>query len=196
MRPNYSCAVKRTLIPTLLVLFCLGAFPCSQFIPGVFPIAMQKVSGDVQGSLRPQQSKLGERPAISGAHIELRTRVDGSYVEKVTDESPYKAMMLRKYKGAITAFHCGTLIATTETGSSGHFELLKPANGKYCLNVVLNDGTLNDGCLRADPICAARREKVVQEVPVDVGDTGAHGLVIDLSPLQSDCTGGGTLVRN
>jgi len=122
-----------------VVAVVVAAFPCSWFVPGVFPTGVHTLSGQVQGSLRPRRKELGRRPAIPGAYVELTTRLDRSYVGTEKDFPPYRAEIVRQHKGAIRHFDCGKVVAASETDDSGHFELPKPINGKHCLRVVTKE---------------------------------------------------------
>jgi hypothetical protein len=165
-------------------LIATVAFACSQFIPGVFPSRLTAVSGALQGTPAPQRYEMGHRPAIANARIELRVRTDKSFVEKTEDPSPFIEKMLKQYKGAVTSFECGELVATTLTDTNGSFKFSTPTAGKYCLKVVF-------------PKKGQRWQAAAngEERAIDVlRDGSGRGLIIDVSPLQTTCIGGGTVV--
>lgn len=170
----------------ILLLTCVSAVhPCSQFVPGGHATRLSRLSGQVQATRVPRDYKAGQRPVLAGARVELRVRTDKAFVQPPSPNEPkYRADIIRSYVGAIKEYECGKLVSSTATNRKGKFQLPRADAGKYCFIVIPRE-RLNR---------SLQKRIYKHQFAVDVVAGAAERFMADVSPLNSDCSGGGEIV--
>lgn len=162
-----------------------SVLPCSKWVPGGYATKVSGLSGVVQATREPEAYKVGQRPVLVGARVELRVRTDKAFVQPPSPNEPKnRAEMIRKYVGAIKEYECGKLISTTATNGQGEFHLSAAHTGKYCFIVIPREQSLR----------SMRKRIYKMQFAVDVVASAPERFIADVSPLTPSCEAGGEIV--
>jgi len=168
----------------VVLTFNSAASACSQYVPGVLSTRVARLQGTVQATTQPAyQTKLGERPLVAGAAIEVRKRTDTAFVLPAPNDPPWQKDLNQRFQGAIKHYDCGKVVARTTTNDKGAFALSKIPVGQYCLIVTPRPSKLRSMLFQGE-----RRQ-----FAVDIVRHGPERLLADITPLNTDCNGGGEL---